>query len=122
MLSYKNKAGDNVSVSKNIKKYRTLAGLTQAELAELLNKSHNVVSNWEAGTNRPDVESIQKMLNIFQIDANTLFDWDVKKALSEENSEKALLDMVSEMLGRRATAEDMELLLTTIKYMKSRDK
>ena len=58
------------TVSENIRKYRILKDLKQAELARLLGKTANAVTNWESGLNRPDIDSIEKMLDIFEIDAN----------------------------------------------------
>lgn len=62
-------------VAENIKKYRTRRGITQSDLGKMLGKAPSVIANWEAGTNRPDVDSIAEMLEIFEIDANTFFDW-----------------------------------------------
>lgn len=63
------------SISENIRKFRIEKGMKQAKLGELLGKAPSVIANWEAGTNRPDINSIEKMCDIFQIDANTLFGW-----------------------------------------------
>ena len=82
------KESDVVSiVSENIKKYRVDCDMTQSDLAKLVGKAPSVIANWEAGTNRPDVDSIQKMLNVFNIDANTFFDWQ-----SPDNKKSALSD------------------------------
>lgn len=64
------------AISENIRKYRIEKGMKQAELGELLGKAPSVIANWEAGTNRPDVNAIEKICEIFQIDANTLFGWE----------------------------------------------
>jgi transcriptional regulator with XRE-family HTH domain len=61
------------NIAANIKLYRTKMGLKQSELADMLGKSHNAISNWETGANSPDVDSIETMLGIFGIDANVLF-------------------------------------------------
>ena len=64
------------AISENIRKYRIEKGMKQAELGELLGKAPSVIANWEAGTNRPDVNAIERICEIFQIDANTLFGWE----------------------------------------------
>ena len=62
-------------VPANIRRFRIERGLTQADLGKLLGKAPSVIANWEAETNRPDVGSIGKMMEIFDVDANTLFGW-----------------------------------------------
>lgn len=64
------------TVPDNIKKNRIKSGLTQSDLGKLLGRAPSVIANWEAGTNRPDVDSIAKMLEIFKIDANAMFGWE----------------------------------------------
>ncbi len=49
--------------------------MKQADLAKALGKATAVIGNWENEKNRPDIDSIRKMLEIFKIDANTLFGW-----------------------------------------------
>ena len=66
------------AISENIRKFRIHNKMKQSELGELLGKAPSVIANWEAGTNRPDVNSIEKMCEIFNIDANTLFGWEPK--------------------------------------------
>ena len=42
-------------VAKNISELRRSAGMTQLELAEILNYSDKAVSKWESGASLPDV-------------------------------------------------------------------
>jgi len=63
------------NIRENIRAFRTKKGLKQSELGELLGKAPSVIANWEAGTNRPDVGSIEKLCSIFEVDANTLLGW-----------------------------------------------
>lgn len=71
-----------MSIPEIIKKFRVQKNLTQADLGEKLGKAPSVIANWEAGTNRPDVNSIGKMLDIFDIDANAFFEW--QKAIPDD--------------------------------------
>lgn len=71
-------------VSENIKKFRKSRGLKQSELGKLVGKAPSVIANWEAGTNRPDVDSLKKLCKVFEIDANTLFGWENKKVAPEQ--------------------------------------
>lgn len=63
------------SIAENIKKYREDRGLTQKQLADMVGKTKNVVSNWENGINSPDTETLEMLMKIFNVDANTLFGW-----------------------------------------------
>ena len=64
-----------MSLSENIKKARIRQKMTQEQLAKRLNKSKNVISNWERGDNKPDAESILQLCTILKMDPNTLLDW-----------------------------------------------
>ena len=63
-------------LKENIRRFRIEKGFKQTELGDLLGKAPSVIANWEAGTNRPDVVSIENLCNIFGVDANTIFGWD----------------------------------------------
>lgn len=76
-------------IGRNIKIYREAKGLTQEELAEAIGKTKNVVSNWENGRNKPDADTIEKLLNILEVDANTLFGWDDPKQLKSDAADLA---------------------------------
>lgn len=53
--------GTNNSLGNVMKKYREIAGLSQAELADLIDVNRNSVYNWENGKRTPDVDSIRKL-------------------------------------------------------------
>jgi transcriptional regulator with XRE-family HTH domain len=71
-------------ISENIRKYRRRRGLRQAELGAMLNRAATVISNWESDIHKPDVISIERMCEIFEVDPNTLFGWDAKSSSSPE--------------------------------------
>lgn len=62
-------------LANNIRKYRTQLNLKQEEVAAYVGKSKNVVTNWEKGTNKPDVEVIAKLCELFHVEPNDLFGW-----------------------------------------------
>lgn len=63
------------NLAENIKRYRTKSDLNQEQLASMLGKSKNVISNWERGDNKPDADTIEKMCTIFNIEPNQLYGW-----------------------------------------------
>lgn len=48
-------------VGKNIKRFRTEKGITQDELAEVLNVTRQAVSNWENEKTQPDIETLNSI-------------------------------------------------------------
>ena len=69
----------------NIKNFRIIRGYSQKELADMLHKSPNVISNWERGINSPEVDLVETMCKIFQCSPNEIFGW-------EESQELAVLE------------------------------
>lgn len=61
-------------ISKNIAHFRKLSGLTQAELAEMLNYSDKSVSKWERGDGLPDITVLAEMASIFGVTVNDFLD------------------------------------------------
>ncbi len=54
-------------VGKNIAKLRKENKLTQEELAEKLYVTRQAVSNWETGKTEPDIETLQKIADEFNV-------------------------------------------------------
>lgn len=66
----------------NIKNFRILRGLSQKQLADMLHKSPNVISNWERGINSPEVDLVETMCEIFNCSPNEMFGWEESKELT----------------------------------------
>lgn len=64
----------NLAVASNIIKLRTDAGMTQAELGELLNYSDKTVSKWERAEALPDVIVLKQIGEIFHVSVDSLLD------------------------------------------------
>lgn len=58
----------NKVVSNNLIKFRTLAGLTQTQLAKKIHYSNKSVSKWEMGDNLPDLAVLVKLSEIYNIE------------------------------------------------------
>ena len=61
-------------LSEQIRLYRKSKGLTQAELADLLELSEMTVRRWEVGKTSPRIEEIQKIADVLEIPASNLLD------------------------------------------------
>ncbi|WP_349517293.1 XRE family transcriptional regulator [Leuconostoc mesenteroides] len=61
-----------MDISQNIKLYRKQNGYTQVDLAKLLNVKPTAVSAWESGRNKPLMDKVTLMANIFNINISQL--------------------------------------------------
>lgn len=94
------------NLSENIKNFRLLRGLSQADLAKIVHRSPNVISNWERGINSPDVEIVEQMCQLFKVTPNMMYGWDESEELKEFLDEKA--QMIREMDDMIKQKEELE--------------
>lgn len=59
-----------MSLANNLKNARIKKGLKQDDLAKMIGKSKNVISNWERGDNKPDADTLFRLCDILDVDAN----------------------------------------------------
>ena len=59
-----------MSLGEKIKLIRKSKNLTQNELGKLLNVSFQAVSKWEKNLSQPDIETIKKICEIFEINVD----------------------------------------------------
>ena len=75
-------------LGKAIQTLRKRKNLTQAELAALLNVSGQAVSKWENNLSQPDLDTVQKMMEIFEVS------WDEFSALCNNGGEVSAEDVL----------------------------
>lgn len=63
-------------ISENIKFYRKQMGLTQGQLAEMLQGKKSLISNYENGYSTPDIFTLCKLAKIFDITLDELVEWE----------------------------------------------
>lgn len=61
-----------MKIAENIKFNRKALGLTQEKLANLLNGKKSLISNYENGHSTPDIYTLIKLADIFQITIDEL--------------------------------------------------
>lgn len=85
---------DRIELNNNIMRFRKERGLTQEQLAALLNVSVSAVSKWEMGNNRPDLELLPELAEIFQVSIDSLLGYEkAYKNLDKKTGEiKKLLE------------------------------
>lgn len=97
------------ALNENIRKFRELRKLTQKQFAERLNKSRNVISNWERGENSPDPDTVEQICKILEVTPNQIFGWepcpDYERYLEKMNAIKSKIDA----LNRKKSEIESEL-------------
>lgn len=67
-----------MEIEKKLKDARANAGLTQEQVAEKIMVSRQTISNWENGKSLPDIISIMKLSDLYQISLDELLKGDSK--------------------------------------------
>ncbi len=62
-------------IAENIKFYRKQMGLTQEELAQMLCGKKSLISNYENGYSTPDIYTLCKLAEIFDVSLDDLVEW-----------------------------------------------
>lgn len=65
----------NTKIAENIKFYRKQLGMTQGQLAEKLHGKKSLVSNYENGYSTPDIFTLCRLAEIFDITLDELVEW-----------------------------------------------
>ena len=112
----------------NLSKYRHLAGLTQQQVADMLNLNRSTYTKYETGVSEPSIEILKRIADILSIDYNSLLanaDVDVDNSQNHNDFSdiKDELDSESRTLLRRYNGlcrDDREELFRVINSMYNR--
>lgn len=75
-----------MSLAENLQYLRAREGVTQEQLAERLDVSRQSVSKWESAASYPEMDTLLKLCDMFQVDMDTLLRGSVEKSLSEDTA------------------------------------
>lgn len=64
------------TLGQKIKQLRSSKGLTQKELAPLINTTRETLANWEVNRATPDIETIKSIADFFYVSVDYLLDRD----------------------------------------------
>lgn len=84
-----------MDVGIRLKKYRERSRMSQKELAQLINIDNTLLSHWERGKNKINVDKIPAICEILNISPNDLFDFNEEASLKAE--EKRLVEIYREL-------------------------
>ncbi len=116
-------------------KLRTNKGLSQYELARILNLSRGQISNYELGSRQPDYETLSKIADFFDVSTDYLLDRtddpSPKDDVHQHVNDNDALEYLDELhkrpemktlfqVGRKATKEDIETAITIIEALKKK--
>ena len=95
---------DQKKTGELIKQFRTEKGLTQKQLADMINVSDKAVSKWECGNGCPDVSLLNSLAEVFGTDVQILLSGEINKNESEKGKMKKLKFYVCKKCGNIITA------------------
>lgn len=83
-------------VAKNLVTLRKENGLTQIELAQKINFSDKAISRWEKGEVLPDIETLQKLSEVFNVSLSTILENqpNINKTNSTKLTKKDVLSQI----------------------------
>lgn len=75
-----------MNLADRILAYRKAKGLSQEELAEVLNVSRQTISKWETGQSQPDLDKLLPLCELFEISADELLGKEIVKNATQKKS------------------------------------
>lgn len=76
-----------MAFSDNLQFLRTRRGQTQEQLAETLEVTRQSVSKWESGQSYPEMDTILRICDLYQVDLDTLMRGSVEDSLVEDTAQ-----------------------------------
>lgn len=90
-----------MGIGKRIKEAREKKGYTQAELSKILNVTPSAITNYETNVSHPKEKILYELLDALDVDANFLFQDEVKsKSISLSYAEEELLKKYNSLDNR----------------------
>lgn len=86
------------NLSKNLKKLRKEEGLSQEQLADLLNVSRQSVSKWETEDAYPEMDKIIFLCNKFDLDINDLLNGDIYEVKHKKDAVKDVYKVIDKIV------------------------
>lgn len=90
---------DRITVGKFIAEQRKQLSLTQKQFAQQLGVTDKAVSRWETGKGYPDIETIEKIAELFGVTINDVLSGKINKPEEKETAaEQNIIDALREIL------------------------
>lgn len=82
---------DQKKIGLFLKELRKEKGLTQQQLAEIMNVSNRSISRWETGSNMPDLDLLISIANYYDVELKEILDGERKDKPMEKEMEETVL-------------------------------
>ena len=103
-----------------IRNARKAKGLTQKQLAQLINVKNTAISNWENDLNKPDPDSIKLLCNVLNVPVSYFFESD--EAYNSLDMQLKAIDFALYGEVKDLTEDEKQDILDFIKFKKSQRK
>lgn len=126
-----------MNFGERLKELRTERGWNQLEIAEKLNVTPSTVSNWERGKKYPDINSISKLADLFDVSLDYLVGrsdrrrstfiysgskrWDEIRAIFEPGMVE-YIEFAENMKEEDIDVEELKVVAKVIKELRKIDK
>lgn len=122
-------------LGENLRKAREEKGLTQAEVAKLLDMSASTIGMYEQGRRDPDTDTLKKLAELYEVSTDYLLgrtdDPSPKQDDRQHVNDDEALEYLDELhkrpemkalfqVSRKATKEDIETAITIIEALKKK--
>ena len=108
--------GNKEVMSKNIKKYLDIHGMSRKDLSKRLNVGYTTVSDWINAITYPRIDKIEQMANMWNIQKSDL----VEEKQYSSNSKNS--DVIAAHIDDDVTDEEMDEILNFIEFVKNKRK
>ena len=98
-----------MDIGSKIRKSRVDAKLTQEQAAEALGISRQTISNWENEKSYPDIVSVLKMSDLYQVSLDYL--------LKGESSMSSYMDYLDESTNQVKSRRRLSALIVVLSYL-----
>lgn len=89
-------------IGAQVTKFRYERGLTQAQLAELLDVATETISRLERGISIPSLKTLENISHIFHITLKDLFDFEYPQQFKTTAKEKELIKLLTFLKQKRS--------------------
>lgn len=109
-----------MTLGEKIKSARKAKGLTQRQLAEMVNAKHNSVSDWESNKSKPDMDTLELLCGALELTPTYLVgsksDDEYADIIGKIMNEPGLLDMIDDY--KSLSFEDKKAICQIISSIK----
>lgn len=95
------------TISENLKILRLIRGFSIRQVAQKIDRSPGSISNWETGKISPDVDSVEKLCNLYKISPNELLGWVPCKLIDNYMAaRKDKIEAMEALIAQKAKLEE----------------